>query len=218
MKIFYKAVNTSNREEMVRFLEGHFRYHTANGWNRSTSYAQDMKVHHLELDREVAEKLWNMVDCEEFYDELNELIYMFGVSHDWKWQAGWNERSGGYLVLYEGGRKETGYRSYCIACGQKNWSSVTETGCRCGRCGKESRVDFQVPHRASFTYPGRSVDQDEDFEFWSKEQIKERVQLVQEFDKLCDQIAAKAVEMTEEYEVVEGGFFIPQTRKILKAQ
>lgn len=37
-------------------------------------------------------------------------------------------------------------------------------------------------------YLGRSIDQNEDFEDWSDEDLKERVELVCKFDRLCDDI------------------------------
>ena len=35
---------------MTDFLRNYFRYHTMNSWNRSTSYACNLKITHLGLD------------------------------------------------------------------------------------------------------------------------------------------------------------------------
>ena len=35
------------REEMISSLEKHFRYFTMNSWNRSTSYARNVKIRSL---------------------------------------------------------------------------------------------------------------------------------------------------------------------------
>lgn len=44
MTTFYeKKVNTKDRKEMIAFLKNHFRYDTMNSWNRSTSYANNVK-------------------------------------------------------------------------------------------------------------------------------------------------------------------------------
>ena len=64
-------------------------------------------------------------------------------------------------------------------------------------------------------YPGRSVDMDEDFEDWDMYSLKRRVQLVQEFDMLCDNILAYVKELIDNAEVKEETYYIPQTRKIL---
>ena len=86
-----------------------------------------------------------MLDVSEFYEDLRYLIDEFDESHNYLWQAGFNGRSGGYLVLYQGFAKPSEYKSYCRNCGQKNYESITENGNKCGRCGAEERVDFIKP-------------------------------------------------------------------------
>lgn len=217
-KQFYQNVDLRSRACMKEFLEKHFRYSTMNSWNESTSYAQNMKIYNLELHSEIEEKLLDMLDCEEFGERIYELCYQFGEQHNYAWQASFNGRSSGYLVLYRGGRKESGYKSYCTCCGQKNYRSVKETGNVCGRCGKPGRVDFKTPDMSIYLTPGMSVDMNTDFDDWSVEELRERVRLVQEFDRLADDIVKEAVEMAENYSVQEEEIFIPTTRKILAAR
>ena len=140
-RLFSKRVDKRSRAEMTAYLSGHFRDNTMNSWNRSTSYACNMKLYKLGLDQETEDKLWDMIQVPEFYEWLNERIEDFNWQHNYLWQAGWNGRSGGYLVLYQGGTKPSGYRSYCTKCGQKNYTSVAETGNWCGVCNEEARVD-----------------------------------------------------------------------------
>lgn len=192
MKQFYKKVDLRSRKAMTKFLEGHFRYDTANGCNRSTSYANNLKINNLGFTNEQEEKLLDMLDCAEAYDNINDKIWKFGYDHDWRWQAVFNGRSGGYLVLYRGGWKPGEYKSFCTSCGQKNYTTVEETGHKCGRCGKETRVNYKNPPKQIYSYPEKSVDMDEDFEEWSMNDLKQRVKLVQEFDRLCDKIVAEA--------------------------
>lgn len=45
---FSKKVDLRNREEMVKFLTSHFRYHTMNSWNNATSYAHNVKLYNFE--------------------------------------------------------------------------------------------------------------------------------------------------------------------------
>ena len=47
MKQFYEKVDLRSRKDMVDFLENHFRYFTMNSWNRSTSFANNMKLYNL---------------------------------------------------------------------------------------------------------------------------------------------------------------------------
>ena len=69
----------------------------------------------------------------------------------------------------------------------------------------------------SFTYPGRGVDMDEDFEEWSISDLRDRVRLVQELDALADEMVSQAIHMDRHYSVIEVEVCIPQTRKVLMA-
>lgn len=121
------------------------------------------------------------------------LIQDFGSAHDYLWQAGMNGRSGGYLVLYQGERIPSGYKSYCTNCGQKSYRSVQETGNVCGVCRKPARVDFPGTHMQVTTFPGRGTDCDADFEDWSMYDLRNRVRLVQDFHLLADNMVQEAV-------------------------
>ena len=213
--LFSRCVDKRSREDMTAYLSSHFRYNTMNSWNRSTSYACNMKIYNLELERETENKLWDLIQVPEFYDRLNELVEDFGRQHNYLWQAGWNGRSGGYLVLYQGGTKSSEYRSYCTCCGQKNYTSVAETGTRCGVCNKEARIDYSKPPMQIFSYPGRGVDMDEDFEDWSIYELKQRTELVQEFDRLTDDIVAEALYIAREHSVEERIVYVPTKELVL---
>ncbi len=47
--MFYHKVNKRSRPTMTLFLTRHFRYNTMNSWNRSTSYANNVKVQNLDI-------------------------------------------------------------------------------------------------------------------------------------------------------------------------
>jgi hypothetical protein len=83
------------------------RYYTMNSWNLSTAPAFNLKVYNV-IPRELQDKVFELMDCENFYDDINMLIRDFDINHNHKWQAGFNGRSGGYLVLYRGGKREGG--------------------------------------------------------------------------------------------------------------
>ena len=213
--LFSQRVDKRSRAEMTAYLSGHFRYNTMNSWNRSTSYACNMKLYKLGLDRGTEDKLWDMIQVPEFYERLNERIEDFNWQHNYLWQAGWNGRSGGYLVLYQGGTKPSGYRSYCTKCGQKNYTSVAETGNWCGVCNEEARVDYIKPPMQIFSFPGRDVDMDEDFEAWPLYELQQRTELVQEFDRLADDIVAEALYIAQNHSVEERTVYMPTTELVL---
>jgi hypothetical protein len=174
-----------------------------------------MKLYNLGLDRETTDKLWDIIQVPEFYDRLNELIDDFNRQHNYMWQASWNGHSGGYLVLYQGGTEPGKYRSYCTKCGQKNYSSVAETGKRCGVCNEETRVDYIKPPMQIFSFPGRGIDMDEDFEDWSLYELRQRTELVQEFDRLADDIVAEALYIAQNHSVEERTVYMPTTELVL---
>ena len=202
---------------MTEFLEKHFRYSTMNSWNCSTSYANNMKIYELDLPSETEEKLLDMLGCEEFWDRIHKLCGLFGEQHNYAWQASFNGRSGGYLVLYQGESRPSEYKSYCTNCGQRNFSSVSETGAVCGRCRQAARIDYRTIPKDIFIYPGRGTDDDEDFADWDLDALKSRVKLVQEFDSLADSMVGQAVYFAKHYELCEEEYFVPQSRKVLKA-
>lgn len=66
MRRFYQPVDLRSRQEMTQYLTTHFRYPTLNSWNRSTSYACNLKITHLGLSPEVVDKLFDMIQTQEF--------------------------------------------------------------------------------------------------------------------------------------------------------
>ena len=104
--MFSKTVNLNNREEMIKYLSNHFRYNTANSWNLMTSYANNVKLYKLDLpDISKAYDFLN-AKCEEYIWDIDNEIREFQVETGYT--AGFNGRSGGYIVLYDTTRDENG--------------------------------------------------------------------------------------------------------------
>lgn len=102
---FAKYVDTSDREAMARFLSGHFRYYTANSWNKLTSYANNVKLPNLGLTDAQAKRAYDIMldgelDMTDYQDHVRTII------DDFREHTGldiaFNGRSDGYLVLYGG--------------------------------------------------------------------------------------------------------------------
>lgn len=210
-RVFSKSVDKRSRKAMTDFLSEHFRYSTSNNWAHSTSYACNMKIHSLGLDFKTVDKLYDMLWVPEFFDGINNLIQQFDQRHQFRWQAGWSGRSGGYLVLCQGTLKASEYRSFCTNCGQKNFRSVAETGPRCGVCSEGTRVDYLTPPKQIVIYPGKGTDMDVDFEDWTLADLRNRTELVQEFDQLADDIVSEGLHMAENKTVVERTIYVPTT-------
>lgn len=81
------------------------RYWTMNSWNRSESLAYNLKVYNV-VDSKLQDKVYELLDTEELWTEIEQLVNDFGYEHKYEWQAGFNGRSSGYLVLYKGGIKD----------------------------------------------------------------------------------------------------------------
>lgn len=212
---FYKRIDLRSRKAMTDFLIKHFRYYTANSWNRSQSYACNLKIHRLGLDFEIVNKLFDMIQIQEFFYGINDLLDEFNRQHRYLWQAAMNGRNGGYLVLYKGTVTRSEYKSFCTSCGQRNYTSVQETGTVCGRCKKPDRVDYVTPLLNISVFPDQGTDDGEDFENWEIEDIRERVKLVQELDLLADSIVDYALECVRNYTIEDEEVFISQTHKVL---
>ena len=200
MKKFSKKIDMRSRKAMVDFLENHFRYYTMSRQNRETSYAQNLKVTRIGLTDEQEMKLLDLMSYCERCDSVNQLVDEFNYAHNFELMARFNGRRGGYLVLYSKRRNATAHKSFCTACGQRNYRSTAENGCRCGRCGKEARIDYDTPPMQLYAR-GKGIDMNEDFEDWAIDEIRERVKLVQEFDELCDRIVEEAAYVADHYEV-----------------
>lgn len=120
-------------------------------------------------------------------------------------------------MLYQGYAMPSQYKSFCTACGQRNFKTVEDTGnCRCSRCGHDERVNYLKPPLEVRTYPGKSTDMDADFEEWGMYELKRRVRLVQEFDKLCDDILAEVCHILKHYEVDDEVVYRPETVRVMR--
>lgn len=81
------------------------RYWTMNSWNQSESLAYNLKVYNV-VDTELQDKVFELLDMDELWMVINQMVRDFGEEHNYEWQAGFNGRSGGYLVLYKGGIRD----------------------------------------------------------------------------------------------------------------
>lgn len=100
--IFSKYVNLDSREEMITFLENHPKYFTMNSWNRIRSYANNVKIPNLILPDSIRDKAYDFISADDnhYYNMcVSALIRDF--QEDTGYTAGFNGRSGGYLVMYD---------------------------------------------------------------------------------------------------------------------
>ena len=95
------------KKDMVEFLKNHFRYDTMNFCNESTSYAARVKIYDF-VPSKLWDKAYELIEQGDVYDAINDELEAFAENHNHKWQIAFNGRSGGYLVLIQGGRHDNG--------------------------------------------------------------------------------------------------------------
>lgn len=201
-----------SKKEMIGFLAEHFRYHTMNSWNGATSYARCIKIYKLGLDRETEEHSYAMLEIPDAFDDFSAILHDFAIRHDYAWQAGQNGRSGGYLVLYQGGKKDSGYKTRCDTCFRPTWYEARQS-CQVEGCGGMLQP-LTAPLWQSFTYSGRGVDDDVDYESMSHEELCGRVGLVKDFDRTCELAVQAFVGYARSHRIVEQEIMVPQRVKV----
>lgn len=79
-------------------------YATMNSWNNQDSLAYNLKVYNV-IRRDLRNKAYEIMADDnlsgEIYDTINSMIDDFQRACDYEYTAGFNGRSGGYLVLYK---------------------------------------------------------------------------------------------------------------------
>jgi len=206
------VITMASRERFVEYLANHFRYYTMSSWNRSTSYARNVKIHHLTLDPETRSRTYEFLDIPEAFEEINELIEAFSRGHDYRWHVGFNGRSNGYLVLYRGGKEKSGYKTRCNVCGRLTWYETPEP-CHVEACDG-TLEPLSEEHYRVFTYPGKGVDDDVDFSEWATEDLEDRVRLIREFDRLCDACVRSFIRFVKTHRVEEREILVPKTMRV----
>ena len=160
---FEQEVNLNDRNEMIGFLKDHYRYYTMSSWNRSTSYANDVKITNLGLSSDLLDKAYDLLygdaNIDLMWMDIDDIMFDFKMRTNYS--MAFNGRSGGYLVLYQQGYDKQGNR--CV-------------------------------------YPGMSIDKGEDFEEFSDEELQERINLVCDFDRTCDEIRDMFIKWIENSE------------------
>lgn len=213
-RVFSRKLDLRSRKAMVEYLTNHYRYDTMNSWNGATSYANNVKLHRL-VDVDFSKAL-DIIDTQGWRNRVDEVIDDFNRRHKWTYQLGFNGRSGGYLVLYQGGLEPSGYKSYCTACGQQNYQPATESNKRCGACRQNARVNYQTTHLRVFSWPGKGIDQDEDFQDWDLQDLGSRCKVVMDLDRTCDKLLGMLQWACQNALVVDKVVYRPETVKVLK--
>ena len=158
--LFYKTgVDITNTKQMFNFLRNHYMFHIMNPWNRLKSIANNVKLYNLELEGDWDNALRFLYDNEGY----SELVFLINDTIKL-----WEEEHPGYEVGFNG--RSSGY---LVLCNKNN-----------------NRIIL----------PDEIIDYDnyEDFkdnlkDYWGgvkyfKNDLRFYTKLVQDFDKLCDEL------------------------------
>jgi len=64
------------------------------------------------------------------------------------------------------------------------------------------------------SYPGRGTDDETDFSEWSTEELRDRVKLVRDFDRLCDACIKSFIRFVATHTVEEEDVLVTETRRV----
>jgi hypothetical protein len=215
MKQFLTAVDLRSRAAMTAFLASHLRYFTMNSWNLTTSYANCVKVYRLGLTPAQLEQAWKLLDMPLVFHAIRAGLERWAEARHWKWQIGQNGRSSGYMVLYRSGLDyENAHTAQGDECGKLTYHTKDAPCTRDGCDGTLKVLAKPVPQ--AVTWPGKGVDENEDWSEWSLGDLRQRVRLVQDFDRACDGAVAEFVRFCDEFRVVEKTVPVPTAVKVLE--
>jgi hypothetical protein len=157
--MFYTTgVDVASTKSMWEFLHNHFQYYTMNSWNRSKSIAHNVKLYNLNLDGD-----WT-VAMKYLFDESDAGLLQMYIEDEIR---AFEEEHRWYKVFSNG---RSG--GYLVLCNADNNSSVLPD-CLDYDCYE----DFKTEAR----WDGYRVT---DFD----RELRDAVEIVREFDKLCDRL------------------------------
>ena len=120
------------------------------------------------------------------------------------------------MVLYRGGRRPGQHKSYCPECGQRNFTSIKETGKKCGKCGADSRIDREFAE--VYTMPGQAIGSSDPEEYAEMgiSRLREEVRLVKDFDKTVTACVRAFATFCRENEIAEDVIQVQKTVKVVR--
>ncbi len=158
--MFYKkGIDITNAKQMFNFLRGHYMYDTMNSWNGLKSIANNVKLYNLGLDGD-----WGVV-----WDLLTDEFDRSGLQEEINWRIrDWEAEHEGYVVGFNG--RSGGYLVLYNKKGNGNVLPHTITDAEDYEAFKED---------CTYYYGGVKH---------YKQELREYVELVRDFDKLCDEL------------------------------
>ena len=158
--MFYKAgVDIASTKSMWEFLHNHYTYHTMNSWNNRTSIANNVKLYNLGLDGDWTTAMAYLFDESDFSGlQMDINDEIRNFEEEYPWTK----------VFFNG--RSNGY----LVLGTKLSAASVLPDC-------VSDYDSYEDFKSSMKDQGFNVS---DF----KRELRDTVEVVREFDKLCDRL------------------------------
>jgi len=176
--------------------------------NLNTSWANRVKMWGV-IPWNLHDKFLDLINTEEHWLFMDCILRDYGESNNWQWQAGFNGRSSGYIVMYKGHVKKKRIftfedredMDYADGYGWKTREEAEELGL----------LDKEIARTRVST-----VTVDGDFEDYDLDSLRETVARVQKFDKMCDEVVSATIKTLKEFNVVDEEYTVVKTRKVLE--
>lgn len=180
------------------------RYYTMNSWNLSKAPAYNLKVYNV-IDRELQNKVFELMETEGYFDIINSLINDFNQEHNYNWQAGFNGRSGGYLVLYIGGRETKYISEDMFNTNHPSGVYISDNirWCDLARAKKLGILNKTITTRI-YSQPGKNIEDNE-----------VPADVLKSFRKLAVDIVKTTESLAKHSEIKEESYTVTKTRKVL---
>lgn len=213
--VLFRKSEVNTLQEKYDFIKNHFRYYTMSSWNQSTSFANNIKLRNLNLPEKISIKAYDFLEIEETYEQIRVLIDAFNLYNNYKFQIGFNGKSGGYAVIYLGDRVLSNHKSVCTSCGQKNFKTIEESNSKvCGRCGQATRVNKEFYD--IITYSGKHYDISSNFDESEEYEINEMYNILMDFDLVCDIMRYEFISVVENNHIIDEEVLVPSLIKSLR--
>jgi len=175
--MFNQKIDKRKKADIIEFLTNHCRYYTMNPWNRTKSYANNIKLYSID---NLPSNAYDILNEDSFGYELEYILNDFEMLYNHYYSIGLNGRNDGYLVLYE--QEITKRRIYEFKNNKDRDYSDSH-----GWLTKNEAIEKGL-YRSEITNIslqfGRSLG-DEDFECMDIDELKRELELVQDFDRAC---------------------------------
>lgn len=175
-KLFQKTgVDICNPKSMFEFINNHFTYYTLNSWNGLQSIANNMKLYNLGLEGDwttVLDYLYDEEDIGGIGFQIRDLVDEWEANHP-GYSLGWNGRSGGYLVIYNHDRRN----------GTVNFRNILPEDLT----GYDNYEDFKEMIKEWYGWNVKDMIPE----------LREYTKLIQDFDKLCEDLRDLANEYSK---------------------